>query len=115
MWREQLSLGSVQIGETADGGFNFTVLKFTASVDPASIAANTIAAQTFTIAGLVAGDLVVGFEQPPAWDASAAAFTPLHCDTADSLEVKGINTSAGAVDVPAGSVTVTVLRLKPFA
>lgn len=107
---EQLTMGEAQIGETADGGFVFRVVKFTISVDPASILANTIAAQTFTVTGVKPGDLVVGFNQPAAWDASAAVFVPLYIDTADEVEVKGINTSAGAVDVPAGNLTVTVLR-----
>lgn len=110
MRHEELTLGSVQIGETDEGGFTTKLLKFVATVDPASVAANTTAAQTFSVTGLKAGDLCIGLEQPPAWDASAVNFTPLHIDTDDELEVKGTNTTAGAVNAPSGDIVVTVLR-----
>lgn len=106
---EQLTLGEAQIGETADGGFTFRVVKFTASIDPASVAANVSAEQDFTFTGLAAGDIPVGLQMPVAM--ATLQVVPVRVDAADTLTVKATNTTAGAINIAAGqSITVTVLR-----
>ena len=109
MRHEELTTGQVQIGETVDGGFMVKLLKFTASVDPASVAANVNAEQNFTITGLKAGDIPIGLETPVAM--ATLAVDGVRVDADDTLVVRASNPTAGAIDIAAGqSVTVTVLR-----
>ncbi len=109
---EQLSLGSAQIGETVDGGFNLALLKIAATVDPASIAVNVSAEQDFTVAGLLAGDIPIGMESPVAM--ATLQCVPVRVDADDTLTVRCTNPTAGAIDIAAGQdITVTVLRPKP--
>lgn len=113
-FREEEWLGKVQIGETADGAFPFQVLKFTASIDPASVAAATTAGQNFTFTGLKAGDIPVALEVPSAME--SVAWVPVRVSADNTLRVTGTNATAAAIDIAAGqSCTVTVLRPKPFA
>jgi len=106
---EDFTCGKIQAGETVDGGFPVTLLKFSASVDPASVAANVSAEQNFTFTGLAAGDIPIGFETPVAM--ATLQVTAVRVDAADTLVVRATNTTAGAIDIAAGqAVTVTVLR-----
>lgn len=106
---EQLTMGEAQIGETAEGGFMFRVVKFEADVDPASVAANVSAEQDFTITGLKAGDIPLHLGQPVAM--ATLQVVPVRVDADDTLTVKATNPTAGAIDIAAGqTVTVTCLR-----
>lgn len=106
---EQLTMGEAQIGETADGGFMCKILKFDASVDPASVAAGVSAEQDLTITGLKAGDIPIGLESPVAM--ATLALSPIRVDADDTLTVRATNPTAGAIDIAAGQdITVTVLR-----
>lgn len=106
---EQLNLGKVQIGETIDGAFHFRLLKFTANVNPAACLANAVVQQNLSVPGIKAGDLVIGFETPTAWDATDVVFQPVTTLT-DAIKVDCVNPTASSQDAAAGDVTVTVLR-----
>ena len=113
-FRNEDWMGKVQIGESEEGAFPFQVLKFTASIDPASVAANTTAGQNFTFTGLKAGDIPVALEVPSAME--SVAWVPIGVRADDTLRVTGTNATASAINIGAGqSCTVTVLRPKPFA
>lgn len=109
MRHESLTLGKAQIGETVDGGFPFTVVKFTASIDPAAVLTAVSAEQNFTFTGLKAGDIPIGLQTPVAM--ATLQTVPVRVDSDDTLVVKATNPTAGTIDIAAGqSITVTVLR-----
>jgi len=107
---EQLTLGEAQIGETAEGGFAFKVVKFTASIDPASVAANVSAEQNFTFTGLKAGDIPVGLDTPVAM--ATLQVVPVRVTADNTLVVKATNTTAGAINIAAGQ-SITVVAIRP--
>ena len=96
-------------GETSEGAFFHKVLKFTASLDPASVATIVSAEQNMTFTGLKAGDIPIALQTPVAM--ATLQCVPVRVDAANTLVVKCTNPTAGAIDIGAGqSITVTVLR-----
>jgi hypothetical protein len=87
------------------------------SIDPASVAAAITAEQTFTVQGLQVGDLVwvntpavgTGAQQMNAGLGVAGA----RVSAANTLAIRFINATAGALD--AGAATYTVLVVRPGA
>lgn len=111
---EDLHLGSGQIGKSIDGAFNFQLLRFVASVDPGSVPADTAPTIAVTVAGVKAGDLIIGWRNPNTqWDDIYTVPQRIAAD--DTVSLKLVNPSAIAVNPPAADITVTVLRPVPFA
>lgn len=108
MRHEDLRLGQAQIGETADGGFPFQVLKFSASVGLASVAANVSAEQNVTFTGIEAGDIPVNLNMPVA--GATLQTIPIRCGAANTLTVKCTNPTAGAINLAAMDMVLTVIR-----
>lgn len=87
------------------------------SINPASVAANITAEQTFTVPGLQVGDMVwvntpavgTGAEQMNAGLGVCGA----RVSAADTLALRFNNNTAGALD--AGTATYTVLVMRPGA
>ncbi len=107
---EDLGVGKLQLGETIDGGFPFTVLKFTnTAVDPANVLANVSAEQSFAFTGLKVGDVPIALETPSAM--ATLQTVPTRVGAVDALTVRCTNTTASAINIAAGqTISVTVIR-----
>jgi hypothetical protein len=86
----------------------------TVSLNPASVAANTTAEQTFTVPGLQVGDLV-WVNTPPIGTGAGQMNAGLgvcgaRVSAADTLALRFNNNTAGALDAGAADYTVLVVR-----
>ena len=82
----------------------------TVTIDPASVAAATTAEQTFTVPGLLVGDMV--FVNKPSVTAGLG-IAGCRVSAANTLAIAFVNATAGAVD-PA-SESYSVLWIRPDA
>lgn len=79
-----------------------------ATVDLGSVAANTSEEETFTLTGVKVGDLIIVQKE----DLEAGiVLGSARVETADTVTVEVINTTASAVD--AASATMNVLVIRP--
>jgi hypothetical protein len=89
----------------------------TLTLDPASVAAAISAEQTFSVPGLRVGDFV--FVNTPAVGSGAGQMNAglgvagARVTAADTLGIRFVNATAGALD--AGSATYTLLVVRPGA
>jgi hypothetical protein len=89
-------------------GTQLTQVKvYTPSLDVASVAATTVADQTFTVSGLTTADTV--FVNPPALTAGLLV-TSARVSAADTLQVRFHNTTAVAVDEAAAVWRIVAVR-----
>jgi hypothetical protein len=80
---------------------------YTPSITPASVAAATVAEQTFTVTGLTTADKVI--VNPPAI-ANSTGIAGARVSAADTLAIRFTNPTAGALTPTAGTYTVLALR-----
>jgi hypothetical protein len=80
---------------------------YRATLTPASVAANTSAEQTFSVPGLVVGD-VVGVN-PPSLQAGLA-IAHARVSATDTLAIAWINATAGPLTPPSGTYLVAAVR-----
>lgn len=80
---------------------------FSQTITPASVAAATVAEQTFTVTGLTTADKVV---VNPAAIANAVGIVGARVSAADTLAVRFVNPTAGALVPTAGSWTILAFR-----
>ena len=76
------------------------IRRYTATIDPASVAANTVAEETFTVTGLTVGDMVV--VNPPSLSAGLG-IAGVRVSAADTLAIRFVNPTAGALDQASGT------------
>jgi len=81
----------------------------TASLTPASVGAATSAEQTFTVSGLAVGDFV----SVNGSTGNASAIAGARVSAADTLAIRFINPTAGALTPGAGDYLVFVARSYP--
>ena len=81
----------------------------TASLTPASVGAATSAEQTFTVSGLAVGDFVAVSGST----GNASAIAGARVSAADTLAIRFINPTAGALTPGAGDYLVFVARSYP--
>lgn len=86
----------------------FSARVLTVTIDPASVAVNTTAEQTFTVNGLKTGDVVV-VNKPTA--TAGLGIVNARVSAANTLALTFVNATAGAID--AASETYTVLVFRP--
>lgn len=98
------TLNAVAIG----GGTSLTkAVVYTPSLTPASVAAATVAEQTFTVNGLTTADKVT--VNPPAIG-NSTGIAGVRVSAADTLAIRFINPTAGALTPTSGTYTVTAIR-----
>ncbi len=91
------------------GDLIYKVIKATASVNPASIAATTKAGTAVTVTGVVAGDIVTAI--PPSDLEDDLIPAGAVATAADTVTVYLYNASAGAVDGVAKTWTLLIQRV----
>lgn len=90
------------------GGTDFSLVKvYTATINPASIAAATSAEQTFTVTGLAVGDIPV-VVKPTA--TAGVGIVNARVSATDTLAVTFMNATAGALDPASESYTILAFR-----
>lgn len=101
-------VGSFTTSVTIGGGTPITkTVVYTPSITPASVAAATVAEQTFTVAGLTTADKVI--VNPPAI-ANATGIVGARVSAADTLAIRFVNPTAGALTPSSGTYTVIAIR-----
>ena len=83
------------------------IVAYTPSITPASVAAATVAEQTFTVAGLTTADKVI--VNPPAIG-NSTGIAGARVSAADTLAIRFTNPTAGALTPTAGTYTVLAFR-----
>jgi hypothetical protein len=83
------------------------VVVYSPSITPSSVGAATVAEQTFTVTGLTTADKVI--VNPPAI-ANATGIAGARASAADTLAVRFVNPTAGALTPTAGVYTVIAFR-----
>jgi hypothetical protein len=76
--------------------------RYTATLSPASVAANTCAAQSFTVTGLLASDILIGVNKPT--EQAGLSATPGHVTGANTATINFCN-NTGASITPTASET----------
>ena len=99
-------VGAQQVG-TPNGIKITEIRRYQPTINPASIATNTVVAETFTVTGLKVGDIV--FVNPGV--DLGVGIGAVRVSAVDTLSVEFVNPTTGAVD-PASS-TWEVLAFRP--
>lgn len=87
-------------------GFNVApvMTEMSAALNPASVAANTTAEQTFTVAGLAAGTFV---QVDPPSPTPGLGIAGVRVSAANTLAINFSNTTSAAIDPPLGTYTIS--------
>jgi hypothetical protein len=101
---QALAPASVAIGS---GTALTKAVVYTPTITPASVAAATVAEQTFTVTGLTTADKVI--VNPPAI-ANATGIVGARVSAADTLAIRFVNPTAGALTPTSGTYTVLAFR-----
>lgn len=91
----------------ASGSTITQIRVYTATLDPASIAAATSAEQTFTVTGLTTADRVL-VSKPTA--TAGVGIVNARVSAADTLALTFMNATAGAIDPASESYTIIAFR-----
>jgi|SRR6267142_6541945 len=83
------------------------IVVYTPSLTPASVATITVAEQTFTVTGLTTADKVI--VNPPSI-ATAVGLAGVRVSAADTLAIRFVNPTAGALVPTAGVYIVIAIR-----
>jgi hypothetical protein len=90
------------------GGNVFAAGVLTTTIDLASVAAATSAAQTFTVPGLKLGDFVAAIA--PSTLNAGLGIVNARVSATDTLSLTIMNATAGALDAASGTYTILVVR-----
>lgn len=107
----QLSAGYTQLPGlqvSAYGSILSNLKVYTSSINPASVAANTTAEQTFTITGLLADDIVLAVIKPTA--SAGLGICGYRVSAANTLAITFNNNTAAPIDAGAETYTVVVIN-----
>lgn len=100
--------GNFSTSVTIGGGTALTkAAVYAPSLTPASVAAATVAEQTFTVSGLTTADKVV--VNPPSIG-NATGIAGARVSAADTLAIRFVNPTAGALTPTSGTYTVIAFR-----
>jgi hypothetical protein len=99
--RAQHFAQGVTVGATNNPGL-LRYGRYTATLSPASVAANTCAAQSFTVTGLLASDILIGVNKPT--EQAGLSATPGHVTGANTATINFCNNTAASI-TPTASET----------
>ena len=92
----------------ASGSGVVELRQYSVSLNPASVAANTVAEQTFTVTGLQVGDTVISINKPTT--SAGLGISGMRVSAANTLAVAFNNNTAGAIDAGAETYKIVVAR-----
>lgn len=99
-------LTSLIVGSSSDTAIT-KIKVYSQAINPASVGAATVAEQTFTVTGLTTADKVI--VNPPAFS-TAIGVAGARVSAADTLAIKFVNPTAGALDEGSGTWTIIAIR-----
>jgi hypothetical protein len=110
-----LAVGRKTVSESnANGGLNGSTMRllklFEASVNPASLAANTGAETDVTVTGVTTDDMIVSVEAHSAAVNNGISFTA-RIKSANTVSIHFVNATAGAIDIAATTFKILVARI----
>jgi hypothetical protein len=83
--------------------------RYTTTLSPASVAANTCAAQSFTVTGLLASDILIGVNKPT--EQAGLSVTPGHVTGANTATINFCNNTATSI-TPTASETYNFVAVQ---
>ncbi len=86
----------------------FEILAFTATLSPASVAANTTTVRALTFTGVLAGDIPLSIVKPT--EQAGLAIAGLRVSADDTVQAVFVNPTAGAIVPTASEVYVLTVR-----
>lgn len=96
------------ISMTVGGGTAITkIVVYSQTITPASVAAATVAEQTFTVTGLTTADKVIVNH---AATGNATGIAGVRVSAADTLAISFVNPTAGALVPGAGTYSIVAIR-----
>jgi hypothetical protein len=95
------------------GGNTFAICAVVVNFNPASVAAATVAAQNVTVPGVLPGDIVVVV--PPSTLNAGLGIAGALVTAADTVSVRFVNATAGALDPAAADYVFLVTRPESIA
>jgi hypothetical protein len=95
------------------GGNIFAMCAVSVNFNPASVAAETVAAQSITVPGVLLGDIVVVV--PPSTLNAGLGIAGALVTAADTVSVRFVNATAGAIDPAAADYVFLVTRPESIA
>lgn len=102
------NFGSIQLDDGPSGATPITGFKLYApTLTPVSVAATTVAEQTFSVPGLTIGDKV--FINPPV-NGTATGLCGYRVSATDTLALRFVNPTAGALIPSAGVFQIMAFR-----
>lgn len=75
--------------------------RYTPTLTPASVAANLVAEEAFTVPGVKAGDVVVGYQNPAFGNSTGVVGVRVSAD--DTIAISFVNPTAGALTPGSGN------------
>lgn len=90
----------------ASGSYVGRITKYAPSINPASVAADTTAEQTFSVPGLLVGDVVLAVNKPTV--TAGLGIVNARVSAADTLAITFSNSTAGAIDAAVETYEVVV-------
>lgn len=82
------------------------------TLDPAAVSAATSAEQTFTVAGLLPGDIVIAVNKPSA--TAGVGIVNARVSAANTLAMTFMNATAGSLNPASESYVVVIGRAEPL-
>jgi len=98
---------SLRVGTSSTGTAITRIKVFSQSLTPASVAADTSAAQAFTVTGLTTSDVV--FVNPPGSFTTGLGIAGCRVSATDTLEIRFGNSTAGALTPTSGTYKIYAL------
>jgi len=89
-------------------GSSVLLFDFDVTINPASVAANTTAEQTFTVNGLGANDIPLVVLKPSA--TAGVGIVGWRNAGANTIGITFVNATAGAIDPPSESYKIVIIR-----
>jgi len=95
------------------GGNIFALCAVSVTIDVASVAAITTAEQSFTVPGVLVGDIVVVV--PPSTLNAGLGIAGARATAVDTVAIRFVNATAGALDPASAVYTLLVIRPENIA
>lgn len=95
------------------GGNTFAICAVSVNINPASVAAATSAEQSFTVPGVLLGDIVVAI--PASTLNAGLGVSHARATGTDTVAIRFVNATAGALDPAAADYTFLVVRPESIA
>lgn len=92
------------------GSLYGTVMKFSATVDPPSVGADSVVVAGVTVTGVKVGDIVMGLNLADGSTLGGVGIAGVFVSAPDTINILFINPTAGAIDPTSTTYTFIIFR-----